>query len=87
MVNSRFTELLQKIVQQRHLAVFLHLMQGHGVEDWLNEAAVVGNHRNPESELRLSIYSTKLELKNSNLKRRFSLELDRVVARIEDGKF
>ena len=71
LVYSQFTELLQKVFQQRHLAVFLNLVQGHRVEDWLNEAAVVGNHRNPESELRLSIYnSTKLELKYSNLKRR-----------------
>ena len=51
LVDSPITELLQEIVEERHLAVFLDLMKRHRVQNGFNKAAVVGNHRNPESKL------------------------------------
>lgn len=38
--------LLQEVIEQGELRLFLHLVDGHGVDHWLDHAAVGRNHEN-----------------------------------------
>lgn len=34
---------LQEVIKQRELTLLLHLMNGHGIDHWLNHAAIRGD--------------------------------------------
>ena len=61
LVDSLITKLLQEVVQERHLAIFLDLMERHSVQNWFDKAAVVGNHSNSRNRT-VKIHFTKGKL-------------------------
>ena len=53
------TKLLEKVFQQRHLAVLLDLVEGDSVEDRLYEPTVIGDYGDPKQMLLIALMFVK----------------------------
>ena len=53
------TKLLEKVFQQRHLAVLLDLVKGDSVEDRLYEPTVIGDYGDPKQMLLIALMFVK----------------------------